>query len=148
MSQQKIIACPACDSLNRVPQQRLSEAPKCGRCGETLFQSQVLTITNQNFQAHIHRSELPVLLDYWAPWCGPCKVMAPILDQAAKSMEPLLRVAKINTDDEQALAGQAAIRGIPTMILYTQGKELGRVSGAMELSRLQQWVNQTLSQQN
>ena len=138
------IVCPHCTGVNRVPTERLSQAPKCGKCKQALFVARPLELTAANFQTHIGRSDIPVLVDFWAPWCGPCKMMAPVFEQAAAQLEPRLRVAKVNTEVEQQLAGQFAIRSIPTLALFKGGREVARQAGAMDLDSLTRWVRSQL----
>jgi thioredoxin 2 len=138
------VVCPHCDSVNRVPAERLGEGAKCGRCHEALFHRHPLTLTPANFQAHLERGDLPVLVDFWAPWCGPCRMMAPAFEQAAAQLEPRVRLAKVNTQEEQALAARYGIRSIPTLILFKGGREAARSAGAMDLQSLLAWTRQQL----
>jgi len=140
-----IIACPGCHKLNRVPEEKLHSNGNCGSCKTPLFQKAPLDLSQASFSNHIVKSDLPTLVDFWAPWCGPCKMMAPVLAQAASTFEPRLRIAKINTEEEQLLGGQFNIRSIPTLVLFSKGKEIDRISGAMNLPQLSQWLNQALS---
>ena len=144
MSDAKHIVCPHCNGVNRVPVERLTQTPKCGKCKQPLFVAKPLELTATNFKMHISRSDIPVLVDFWAPWCGPCKMMAPILDQAAGKFEPQCRVAKVNTEAEQVLAGQFNIRSIPTLAIFKGGREVARQAGAMDLNSLSQWVRSQL----
>lgn len=144
MSDAQHIVCPHCAGVNRVPTSRLAQAPKCGKCKQPLFVAKPLELTASNFQAHVGRSDIPVLVDFWAPWCGPCQMMAPVFEQAAAQLEPQLRVAKVNTEAEQMLAGQFGIRSIPTLALFKDGREVARQAGAMDLNSLTQWVRSQL----
>jgi len=130
------ISCPDCTSTNRIPSDRLADKPKCGKCKKNLFQGKSLVLSAANVGAILNHNEVPVLVDCWAPWCGPCRSFAPIFEQAAKEFEPKLRLAKLDTEQEQALAGRWQIRSIPTLILFKHGKEAARVSGAMSLLSL------------
>ena len=145
MSQSLIIACPQCNQLNRMPKSKITSNGKCGSCGKSLFDEYVINLTNDSFVSHVTKSELPILVDFWAPWCGPCKMMAPVLEEAAKKLSPNIRVAKVNTEEEQILAGRFNIRSIPTLAIFQNGKELDRKAGALQLPQVLQWTNQTLS---
>lgn len=145
MSESIILACPHCNKLNRLPVERLDQAGKCGTCKQALFEGKPLALTNVSFTNHVIRSEIPVLIDFWATWCGPCQMMAPVFEQAASQLEPQIRIAKVNTETEQQLAMKYNIRSIPTLILFHEGKEIERISGAMNLPQLVQWTNNALT---
>ncbi|OEY65384.1 thioredoxin TrxC [Marinobacter sp. X15-166B] len=136
------IVCPHCDKVNRVPAARLTAGGNCGACKQPLWPEPVLELHGQNFAAHTSRSDVPVLVDFWAPWCGPCKMMAPQFEQASREWHGKVRFAKLNTEQHQGPAGQSGIRSIPTLILYRNGRETARQSGALNQSQIHQWLHQ------
>lgn len=140
----KHIVCPHCHGVNRVPEERLGDGPKCGACKTTLFAGQPVALDGASFVTHIERSDIPVVVDFWAPWCGPCRIMAPVFEQAAARLEPRARLAKVNTEVEQQLAARHGIRSIPTLVVFRRGRELDRVSGALDARRLEDWVGRWL----
>jgi len=140
MSEALHIVCPHCDAVNRIPAARLAEGPKCGKCHQALFTAHPIELTTANFQKHIGRGDIPVLVDFWAPWCGPCQMMAPQFVQAAAELEPHVRLAKVNTEAEQGLGAQFGIRSIPTLALFKAGRELARQPGAMGAADIVRWT--------
>jgi thioredoxin 2 len=134
------IVCPACGTTNRVPTARLDAAPNCGQCKQPLFGGEPTELTAANFDAHVNRSDIPVAVDFWAAWCGPCKMMAPQFARAAAQLEPRMRLAKLDTEAAPEIAGRYGIRGIPTVIMFRNGKEIGRQSGAMDARALTAWL--------
>jgi thioredoxin 2 len=140
-----VVACPADGTLNRVPREKLNQDPKCGRCRKPLFEGKPVQLTAASFDAHAAKSELPLVIDFWAQWCGPCHQMAPQFEAAAALIEPRARLGKLNTETEQAIAARYAIRGIPTLVLVDKGREVARTSGAMPSAAIVQWVEKALA---
>lgn len=140
-SRSLILPCPRCAAANRVPEERLNDGGHCGKCKSPLFTGQPIELTAANFAAHIEHSELPVVVDFWAPWCAPCRAMAPAFERAAGQLEPRVRLAKLNTEEAQALAARHGIRSIPTLIVFERGREIARQSGAMDAASLVRWIN-------
>ena len=142
MSNPVHIVCPHCNSINRLPEEKLSQQGKCGKCKSALFTGQVLELTSANFIQHISKNDIPVVVDFWAPWCGPCKMMAPVFAEAAKQLQPYYQVAKVNTEVEQQLAAQYQIRSIPSLLIFKNGREVARTAGAMDITNLINWIRQ------
>ncbi|HYB99606.1 MAG TPA: thioredoxin TrxC [Candidatus Limnocylindrales bacterium] len=134
------VVCPGCDAINRLPAAKLADHPTCGRCKRALFQGHPLELNSVNFQRHITNNGIPVLVDFWAPWCGPCKAMAPHFEQAAQRLEPRFRLAKLNTEEAQQISASYAIRSIPTLALFRDGREVARQSGAMSADAIVAWA--------
>lgn len=138
------VVCPLCSAVNRMPSDKLSVQPKCGKCQQAIFGHEPQELSGSNFKKVTTRNDIPVVVDFWAPWCGPCKAMAPAFAQAARELEPEVRFAKLNTEQEPTIGGGLDIRGIPTMIVFIGGKEVARQSGAMPQSEIVRWVKSIL----
>ena len=136
------VVCCGCDAVNRVPAERPAAAAKCGKCGRRLFTAGPCDVTGASLAVHVARSEIPVLVDVCAPWCGPCLTMAPAYASAAKDLEPHFRLLKLNSEDEQDASARLGIRSIPTLILFTRGREAARSSGAMAAGQIVAWARQ------
>ena len=139
-----LLACPRCLTANRVPAARLGDDPKCGKCGAPLLDGKPVALDDATFEQFVSRSELPVVVDFWAAWCGPCRMMAPAFEQAAGELKTRVRFAKLDTENAQGVAARFGIRSIPTMILYRGGREAARVSGAMDARSIANWLSQQL----
>lgn len=142
MSESLHVVCPACDAVNRVPSERLGPGAKCGKCRTALFTGRPIELDERRFARHLERSDLPLLVDFWAPWCGPCRMMAPAFEAAASRLEPRLRLLKVNTEEAQGLAARLGIRSIPTLALFRAGAEVARTAGAMDTGGIVAWARQ------
>ncbi|MCG8486808.1 MAG: thioredoxin TrxC [Chromatiales bacterium] len=144
MSDFKHLVCPHCDGINRLPADRSAEQANCGKCHQPLFTGQPLSLNEGRFLRHQQKSDLPLLVDFWAPWCGPCRMMAPAFEAAAKQLEPQIRLIKVNTEEAQQLGMRYGIRSIPTLMLIHRGKELARQAGAMDQAGIVSWTRDRL----
>jgi thioredoxin 2 len=140
MSEVVQVACPACLAANRVPAARLGEDPKCGKCGAALLDGKPVELREDQFEAFVQRTGLPVLADFWAPWCGPCRAMAPHVERAAAALKDRVRLVKVNTEEAPGLAQRYGIRAIPTLVLFKGGVEAKRMSGALDAGALARWA--------
>jgi thioredoxin 2 len=136
------IVCPRCTAINRVPVDRPAEKAKCGGCHAALFDGKPTAASAASFATHVQRNDIPVVVDFWAQWCGPCRAMAPAFERAAASLEPQVRFLKVDTDAEQALSAQYNIRSIPTLMLFRGGKMVAQRAGASDAASLQAWIQQ------
>jgi thioredoxin 2 len=134
------VLCPHCNSTNRVPADRTGSGPRCGKCHQALFNGHPVELDEAGFERHIASNDIPVVVDFWAPWCGPCRSMEPEFRKAAGMLEPAARLVKVNTEVAQNLAQRFNIRSIPTMALFHRGREIARQSGAMGATAIASWV--------
>lgn len=139
------IVCPHCEAINRVPSERLGEKPDCGKCHRPLFTGKPIALNAASFDRHASRSDIPLLVDFWAPWCSPCRMMAPAFEAAAAQLEPHVRLVKVNTEEEQMLGARYAIRSIPTLALFLNGRKIARHAGAMGTADIVRWARTALS---
>ena len=144
MSKTQNVVCPSCNTTNSIPSTRLGDGPRCGKCKEAIFNAHPVELDQASFQRHVANNEIPLLVDFWAPWCGPCRTMAPAFEQAAAQLEPNVRLAKLNTEEEQAIGAQFGIRSIPTMVLFRNGREIARQSGALMATDIVRWARAQL----
>ena len=144
MAQQNLVVCSKCGGVNRLPSARNAMEAKCGKCRSKLFSGHPEDVDGRVFNLQITRSSVPIVIDVWARWCGPCKMMAPAYEAAAEELEPHVRLIKLNSDNEQAVAARLGIRSIPTMVLFHGGREIARTSGAMTAGQIVRWVRDRL----
>ncbi len=140
MSEPIHVVCPSCNAVNRIPSDRLTQHPKCGKCKQPLFSGRPVELDESRFNKQVERSDIPVVTDFWAPWCGPCRMMAPAFEQAARELEPYFRLVKLNTENERAVAARYRIMSIPTLAIFLHGRELARQAGAMDAGTIVRWV--------
>lgn len=136
------VTCQKCSVTNKIPSDRLVDDPKCGKCKSSIFNGKSINLNLSNVAPFLNNNQVPVLVDCWAPWCGPCKTFGPVFESAAKEWEPKLRFAKLNTESQQNIAARWHIQSIPTLILFKGGKEVTRLSGALPLGQLKKWLQQ------
>ncbi len=140
MSDPLHIVCPHCDGVNRVIAEKLGNKPICGKCRQALFNAHPVELKSENFNLHVGRTDIPVLIDFWAPWCAPCRMMAPAFITAAAQLEPHIRLAKVDTEQAQDIGARFNIRSIPTLALFQGGREIARQAGAMDSASIVRWV--------
>jgi thioredoxin 2 len=140
MNQLPHVVCPHCDTVNRVPRAKLAAGGRCGACHQPLFEGRPASLDGARFARHLDESDVPLPIDFWAPWCGPCHAMAPAFERAARRLEPRVRLVKVNIDQEPALAEQFGVRSIPTIVLALRGREINRLAGARSEGDLIGWV--------
>ena len=141
MAERRRVVCPNCDSTNSVPADRPADAAKCGRCHAKLFPHAPIELSGDRARKHLQNSDVPVIVDFWAPWCGPCRAMAPIFERAAQALEPRARFVKINVDENPELAAQYGVQGIPALFAFHKGEMAARQSGVADVNTLKSWVD-------
>lgn len=146
MNEGLIIVCPQCGTLNRVPRERLASGGRCGECHEKLFDGHPAALDGAGFARFLDKSDVPLLVDLWAPWCGPCRMMAPEFERAARELEPRFKLVKINIDEEPDVARRFGVQSIPTILLVLHGRELGRIAGARGAPELVRWAESQIGQ--
>lgn len=144
MSEFTHIVCPYCNGTNRIPSGTVPNEAKCGRCKKSILDTKPIELNRDNFQQHLEKNDIPVLIDFWAPWCGPCKIMGPNFEKASSNFKAKVRFAKVNTEDQQSLGAHFNIRSIPTLVLFKNAKEIDRVSGALDANQLIEWLNKKI----
>ncbi|MCB4823721.1 thioredoxin TrxC [Roseicella aerolata] len=140
MTESLQVVCPECDAINRLPAHRLAERPRCGACKAALFTAAPVALGEARFRHHLRHSGIPLLVDFWASWCGPCRMMAPAFEQAAQALEPRMRLVKVSTEEAPSLAAELGIRSIPTLALFAGGREVARQAGAMPARTIIAWA--------
>ena len=144
MSEFTHIVCPHCNGTNRVPSGKPPNEAKCGRCKKSILDTKPIELTSENIEQHLQKNDIPVIIDFWAPWCGPCKIMGPNFEQASHTFKAKVRFAKVNTEEQQSLGAHFNIRSIPTLILFKNSKEVDRISGAVDSNQLIAWLNERI----
>jgi len=142
------VVCPHCDTINRLPADRLADAPRCGKCRAALFEGRPASLSEARFQRHLHHSGIPLLVDFWASWCGPCRTMAPAFKRAAAELEPQVRLLKLNADEAPNVSARLGVRGIPAMYLFQNGAVVAQTSGAMPAESIVRWTRDHLPQRH
>ena len=139
------IVCPHCDTTNRLPREKLADGGRCGQCRQMLFDAHPVALDTARFEHHLAKSEVPLLVDFWAQWCGPCRMMGPEFERAAAQLEPTVRLVKVNVDEEPALAQRYRVQSIPTLLLAFRGREVSRAAGARSAPQLVEWTQAELA---